>query len=78
MLFQGKDFAHFHADGEIDIRLGKDVILREALKHPLDSTVHPGRSKSSPWYEFRIRSKADVDEAVRLVELALVALKKRK
>jgi Family of unknown function (DUF5519) len=77
LLFGGKDFAHFHSDDEIDIRLGKKVMLREGLVHRPDSTVHPGRSKSSPWYELTMRNKSDVDKAVRLVTLALSELKRR-
>lgn len=72
--FRGKEFAHFHSHAEIDIRLGKDVIKREGLVHPADSTVHPGRAKSSPWYEMKVASVADVDEAVRLVRMAIQKL----
>ena len=74
LLYRGNAFAHFHTDNEIDIRLGKEIIRRERLIHPADSTVHPGRSRNSPWYEFRFRSPSDVDEALRLVELALSGL----
>ena len=75
LLFKGRDFAHFHSDGEIDIRLGKSLIQRERLVHPADSTVHPTRSSSSAWYEMKVRNAADVDEAVRLVRLALSGIK---
>ena len=75
LFFGGREFAHFHTDGEIDMRLGKDTIKREGLVHPPNSTVHPGRSKNSPWYEMKIASGADVDEAVRLVMLAIQGLR---
>jgi hypothetical protein len=78
LLFDGKEFAHFHTWSEIDIRLGKDAIKRERLAHPVDSKVHPGRSKNSPWYEMTILSAADVDEAVRLVKVAILGLRRRK
>lgn len=78
LRFGGKEFAHFHADREIDIRLGKDAIRRERLVHPVDSTVHPDRSKNSPWYEMRIHSAADVDEAVRLVRIAIQGMREKK
>ena len=78
LLFDGKEFAHFHNWSEIDIRLGKDAIKRERLAHPVDSKVHPGRSKNSPWYEMPIHSAADVDEAVRLVRVAILGLRSRK
>ena len=75
LLFGGKEFAHFHTECELDIRLGKDVIKRERLVHPADSKVHPDRSRSSPWYEMKVTSAADVDEAVRLVQIAIQGLR---
>jgi hypothetical protein len=78
LLFEGKEFAHFHNWSEIDIRLGKDVIRREGLTHPGGSIVHPGRSKNSPWYEMKILNVADVNEVVRLVQVAISGLRGRK
>jgi hypothetical protein len=78
LLFDGKEFAHFHTWCEIDIRLGKNTIKREHLVHPSESKVHPGRSSNSPWYEMRILSVADVDEAVRLVKIAILGLRGEK
>jgi len=75
LLYRGKDFAHFHTDTELDIRLGKEVIKREGLVSLPDSTVHPGRAKGSAWYEFRISGAADVQKAIRLVRLAIEGLK---
>lgn len=72
--FGGEEFAHFHCFDEIDIRLGKDVIQRERLSHRADSTVHPKRGKGSPWYEMKIRSAADVDAALRLMQIAIRGL----
>lgn len=77
LVFRGKEFAHFHNDGEIDIRLGKELIRREKLTHPADSTVHPDRAASSPWYEMKLRTAVDVNEAVRLVRLAIHAIATR-
>lgn len=77
LLYRGKDFAHFHSDCELDIRLGKDVVRRERLSPLPDSTVHPDRAKSSPWYEMRFATEADVQEAVRLVALAIQGLKRK-
>jgi len=73
--YQGKDLGHFHPNGEIDLRLGKEVIKREQLTHPADSTVHPDRAKGSPWYEMKVASAKDVNEAVRLARLAIDGLK---
>lgn len=78
LIFNGKDFAHFHDWTEIDIRLGKDVIKREGLVHPPESRVHPDRAKGSPWYEMQIRSSPDVNEAIRLVKIAIQGLKGKK
>ena len=75
LLFGGKEFAHFHTECELDIRLGKDVIKRERLVHPTDSTVHPDRARSSPWFEMKVTSAADMDEAVRLVQIAIQGLR---
>jgi Family of unknown function (DUF5519) len=76
LLFNGKEFAHYHCWDEIDIRLGKVTIKREGLSHPADSTAHPDRSKNSPWYEMKILTGEDVDQAVRLVRLAILGLAK--
>ena len=45
LCYWGKAFAHFHNDNELGVRLTKDVIARERLTHPPDSTVHPKSSK---------------------------------
>jgi len=73
LFYRGKPFAHFHHDNELDIRLTRNVIVREGLKHPPGSTVHPKRSKSSPWIELRFHTPADLDRVVRLVQLAVEA-----
>ena len=49
--------------------------LREQLSRRLrelevEERAWPGRAAGSPWYEMRLRSPADVEEAVRLVRLA--------
>jgi len=74
LFYRGKEFAHFHADLELDIRLGKAVIRRERLIPLSDSTVHPDRAKGSAWYEMRISTTADVEKSVRLVRLAIEGL----
>lgn len=63
----GKDFAHFHHDNEIDIRLTKAFIAEQSLIHPAGSVVHPKRSENSPWIEMRFSNEEDVMEIVRLV-----------
>lgn len=77
LSYKGREFAHFHNPSEIDIRLGKDVIRRERLVRARVSKVHPDRPDTSPWYELGIASAADVEEAVRLVTLAIAGLDRR-
>ncbi len=77
LLYQGKELGHFHHWAEIDLRLGKELIARESLSPLPGSTVHPGRAANSPWHELRLLSGADVDEAVRLVQLAIAANEKK-
>ncbi len=74
LLYDGKEFAHFHNDNELDIRLTKGVIKRECLAHPGDSQVHPNRSKNSQWIEIRFTRAHHVEEVVRLVKLAIERL----
>jgi hypothetical protein len=71
LLYAGKEFAHFHDDHELDLRLTKAVISREKLVHPPASRVHPNRAKTSPWIEVRFATRADVDRVVQLVKLAI-------
>ena len=72
--FQGKEFAHFHNDNELDIRLTRTLIRREGLVHPDDSETHPDRSPNSHWIEVRFNRPGDLDRVVRLVELAIKQL----
>ena len=74
LLFCGKEFAHFHTDNELDLRLTRAVILREGLTHPADSSVHPNRSKNSQWFEIRFKTPADLERVVQLVNLAIQQL----
>lgn len=76
--YKGKEFAHFHNWTEIDIRLGKNTIKREQLVRSPHSTVHPGRADSSPWYEMTLGGAADVEEAIRLIKIAIQGLVGRK
>ncbi len=74
LFYRGKEFAHFHNDRELDIRLTRAVIEREGLIHPKSSTHHPSRSAKSPWIEIRFATAKDVDEIVRLVRIAIAQL----
>ncbi len=71
LFFRGKEFAHFHHDEELDLRLTKKVIQAMGLKHPDGSVHHASRSPSSPWIEIRFADAAGVQKAVGLIRLAV-------
>jgi hypothetical protein len=74
LFYRGKEFAHFHNDNELDLRLTKSVILAQGLTHPSVSIHHPTRSLSSPWIEVRFTAAQDIAHVVRLVKLAVAKL----
>lgn len=74
LTFHGADIGHFHDDREVDLRLGKQLIASEGLKHSADSRVHPKRSPGSPWIEVRLESEGDIKKIVRLVKLSIAEL----
>ncbi len=74
LLFRGKEFAHFHSDNELDLRLTRKVIASLGLSHPPGSVHHPGRSATSPWIEVRFASPSEVRRAADLVKLAVAQL----
>lgn len=69
--YKGKEFAHFHHDNELDLKLGKITIQQENLSHPQDSIVHPTRSHNSPWIELHLQNSSDIKAIARLVKLAV-------
>ena len=69
--YHGKEFAHFHDQQEIDIRLPKKFVRQEALGPPIQSAFHPDRSPNSIWRVLQFRSEADVDALVALVQALL-------
>jgi hypothetical protein len=71
LSYNGKAFAHFHNDNELDIHLTKSLIAREGLMHFADSTVHPNRNANSHWIEFRFTKPAELERVIQLVKLAL-------
>ena len=74
LFFRGREFAHFHHDNELDLRLTKKVILSLGLSHPVGSVHHPVRAAGSPWIEVRFNSEREVQRAAELVELAVAQL----
>lgn len=71
LFHRDKEFAHFHNDHEIDLRLTRQVIRSLGLTHPPRSSVHPTRSASSPWIEIRFETAAEAERIVELVRIAI-------
>lgn len=74
LFFRGREFAHFHHDHEIDLRLTRPLIRSLGLVHPEGSAHHPRRAASSPWIELRFHSAEDVRRVAELVRLAIERL----
>ncbi len=70
VFYKEKDVAHFQNDEELDIRLTRSLIKREGLVPTDGSMSHPNRSKNSRWIVLPIKQPTDVDQLVRLVQLA--------
>lgn len=71
LVFRGRELGHFHHFNELDLKLGKELIKAEGLRHPADSTQHPGRSANSQFVELRFRRASDIPQIVRLVRKAV-------
>jgi hypothetical protein len=71
LRFGGDEIGHFHNFNELDLRLGAKRIKREGLKHRPDSVIHPKRAAGSPYIELRFLQRADLEEIVRLVQIAV-------
>lgn len=74
LLYKNKDFAHFHNNNELDLRLTAKIIKAEGILHPQGSTYHPNRSNNSPWIEVRFTTPNDIPEVIRLVKLAIAQI----
>ena len=64
LFYQGKEFAHFHHDQELDLRLTRQVIKSLGLIHPPGSAQHPTRTAASQWIEVQFNTADDVRRAV--------------
>lgn len=71
LFYGGREFAHFHNDTEIDLRLTKKVIHAMELKHPEGSVHHPARAIGSPWIEVRYNDPAGVRRTLDLIRVAI-------
>lgn len=74
LLYKNKDFAHFHNNNELDLRLTAKIIKAEGILRPQNSTHHPDRSNSSPWIEVRFTTPNAIPEVIRLVKLAIAQI----
>jgi len=74
LFYRGREFAHFHHDNEIDLRLTRKVIKSLGLSHPPGSKLHPTRSASSQWIELRFDTTAEARRVAELVKLAIAQI----
>lgn len=74
VFFNGKEFAHFHGQDVLDIRLSPKIIRDENLSREMSSQFHPKRSPNSRWICVEFKDEADVETVVRLVGYACNAL----
>lgn len=68
----GREFAHFHPGGELDLRLPRAE--QRALRGDPRAVFRRG---SSAWVAYRLESRADVEVALRLLEAAWEAAARR-
>ena len=67
----GREFARFHNDNELNLRLTKTVIQTEGLTHASGFIDHLTRSLSSPWIEVRFTTPEGIAHGAALVKLAV-------
>lgn len=75
VFYRGKEFAHFHGDAVLDIRLSPKIIRDERLSREVSERIHPNRSKNSRWICVEVESDADIEKLVQLVGRACEELK---
>ncbi len=69
ILVHGKEVGHFHHFNELDLRLGKERIATQGLKHNPNSDKHPKRKSGSQYIELPFHKRSDLDDIVALVQL---------
>lgn len=74
LFYRGKEFAHFHHDNEIDLRLTRQVIQALGLARPSGSEHHRTRAPSSNWIEVRFHTTEEVRHVAELVKQAIARL----
>ncbi len=70
VFFGNKEFAHFHGQTILDLRLSVKIIREEQLSRDVSARIHPNRSQNSRWICFELKSPADVDRLLHLVQRA--------
>ena len=63
-----REFAHFHAGNEIDLRVTKKVL--RTLCEDLEADRRADYRKTSDWLAFRFPRRKDLERALELVTLA--------
>lgn len=70
VFYKGRDFAHFHGDDVLDIRLSPKLIRQENLSRSVSTRFHPDRSPNSRWICIELANKNDVEHIIRIVHQA--------
>lgn len=70
IFYKDKDFAHFHGQTILDIRLTPKIIKEEGLSRAISAQIHPKRSANSRWIGIPVESETDQALAMALIERA--------
>ena len=70
VFFGKKEFAHFHGDNILDLRLTPKIIREEQLSRSVSAEIHPNRSQNSRWIGIEFNSRSDIDTLLHLVRRA--------
>lgn len=70
LFFHGKEFAHFHGENILDIRLSQKSIRQEQLTRSVSNKIYPNRSQNSRWIGYELTHDKDIETLLRLVNLA--------
>ena len=74
VYYKGKEFAHFHDDNELDIRLTHKIIKDYSLVHPTRSKSHPNRSKKTKTMLLPFKDSKQLSELIHIVKLVVQEL----
>ena len=70
IFFGEKEFAHFHGDNILDLRLTPKIIREEGLSRSVSARIHPNRSPKSRWICIEFSTPSEVDKLLHLVARA--------